>query len=399
MKRDYYEVLGVGRDAGPEEIKKAYRRLAKQYHPDANRDNPAAQEKFKEVSEAYEVLSDAEKRARYDRFGHAGVGTDPGAAGQGPFGFGEGGPFGAGFGGFGDLGDIFEAAFGNVFGGGMRARGRAGGPERGHDLRLELTLSFEEAAFGGDKEIEVTREETCTACAGSGAAPGTRPNVCPACGGTGQTRVTRSAGFAQFVSVQTCGRCRGEGRVVESPCPACHGQGRSRQRKRLRVHIPAGVDAGTRLRLSGEGAAGRRGGPPGDLFVDIRIRPHPVFTREGADISSEMHIGIAQAALGAEVEVPVLAPPGRPASPETLSIPPGTQSGAVFRLRGKGIPHLGGGGRGDHRVRVVVDVPRDLGEEERALLRRFAELRGEALGGDARQPRSFIQKMREGRRR
>ncbi len=398
MKRDYYEVLGVGRDAGPEEIKKAYRRLAKQYHPDANRDNPAAQEKFKEISEAYDVLSDAEKRARYDRFGHAGVGADPEAAGHGPFGFGEGGPFGGGFG-FGDLGDLFEAAFGNVFGGGMRARGRAGGPERGHDLRLELTLSFEEAAFGGDKEIEVTKDEACATCAGSGAAPGTRPGVCPACGGTGQTRVTRSAGFAQFVSVQPCSRCQGEGRVIESPCPACRGQGRTRQRKRLRVHVPPGVDAGTRLRMAGEGAPGRRGGPPGDLFVDIRIRPHAVFAREGADITSEIRIGIAQAALGAEVEIPVLSPPGQPAGRETLTIPAGTQSGTVFRLRGKGIPHLGGGGRGDHRVRVTVDIPRDLSEEERALLRRFAELRGEVVGAEPREARGFIQKMREGRRR
>lgn len=376
-KRDYYEVLGLPRGASQDEIKKAFRKLARQYHPDANQDDSRAAEKFKEVNEAYEVLSDAEKRARYDQFGHAGVGGgfDAGPGGGGPFGgFGPGG-----FPGFDDLGDIFDA----FFGGGLRQR-RGSGPTRGADLRIDLRLSFEEAAFGDEKTVELNREEPCARCTGSGAAPGTEPRTCPTCAGAGQVRTTRASGFAQFVSVQTCSRCRGEGRVVESPCPECRGAGHVRRRKAIKVHVPPGVDEGIRLRVTGEGAAGPRGGSPGDLYVDLHVAPHPVFTRDGDDVVSELSIGVAQAALGTEVEVPVLTPPGASSGKERLTIPAGTQSGTVFRLRGKGVPHLRGAGRGDHRVRVDVSIPKNLSDEERELLRRLAELRGEPVADEGR---------------
>lgn len=376
-KRDYYEVLGVSRNAGPEELKKAYRRLARQYHPDANRDDPAAAEKFKEVNEAYEVLSNPEKRARYDQFGHADVdgGFDPGAGG-GPFGF--GGDFG-GFAGFG-----FEDILETFFGGGT-THGRRG-PERGHDLRLDLSITFEEAAFGGEKEIELTKEQPCETCKGSGAAPGTSPKTCAACGGSGQVRAARQTVFGQFVTVQACGRCGGEGRVIEKPCASCGGQGTVRRRKKISVRIPPGVDEGTRLRVAGEGAAGKRGSPPGDLYVDIHIKRHPVFSRDGDDVVSQIKVGMAQAALGADIEVPTL--DGK----ERVTIPAGTQSGAVFRLRGKGIPRLRGAGRGDHRVQVLVETPTNLTAEQRELLRQFARLRGENVGGEEK---SFFRKMRD----
>ncbi len=387
-KRDYYEVLGVARGASQEEIKKAFRRLARQYHPDANKDDPNAAEKFKEINEAYEVLGDPEKRARYDQFGHAGVGAgDPGdfgASGGGPFGFGD---FGFGPGGFADLGDIFESFFS-----GLRQDGRRRGPERGADLRLDLEISFEEAAFGGEKEISLHKEERCGRCGGTGAAPGSLPVACPHCGGTGQVRAARNTAFGQFVSIHTCGRCQGEGRIIADPCPECRGEGQVRRRKTIKVRIPPGVDTGNRLRVAGEGAPGRRGGPAGDLFVDIRVRPHPVFRRDGFDVVSEIRVGMAQAALGTEVEVPVLTEPGREPRREKLVIPPGTQSGTVFRLRGHGIPHLRGGGRGDHRVEVQVEIPTSLSDEERELLRRLAELRGEKVMS---QGKGFFGRMRD----
>ncbi len=290
-KRDYYEVLGVGRGAGAEEIKKAFRKLARQYHPDANRNDPAAAEKFKEINEAYEVLSDAEKRARYDQFGHAGVdggGFDPGA----------GGPFGGfGQGGFGDFAGFgFDDILETFFGGGNRAQARRG-PERGHDLRIDLSISLQEAAFGGEKEIELAKEESCGSCRGTGAAAGTSPRACPSCGGSGQVRAARQTVFGQFVTVQNCGRCGGEGRIVDKPCGACGGAGTVRRHKHIKVRIPPGVDEGTRLRVGGEGGAGRRGGPPGDLYVDIHMKPHPTFIREGNDVVSRVVVGMAQAAL------------------------------------------------------------------------------------------------------
>ncbi|MBX6377072.1 MAG: molecular chaperone DnaJ [Clostridia bacterium] len=371
--RDYYEVLGVRRDATQEEIKRAYRRLARQYHPDVNKDDPQAAERFKEVAEAYQVLSDPEKRARYDQFGHAGV--DGGAAGfEGAGGFGD---FG-GFPGFGDIEDLFDA----FFGGGRRGR-RA--PAQGRHLQTEIELSFEEAAFGVQKELEVARKAVCGDCGGSGAARGTQVRACPRCGGRGQVQSSRATPLGQFVTVQTCPACGGRGRLVEKPCPVCGGSGVARQRQRITLRVPAGIADGEQLRLAGQGEPGVHGGPPGDLFVTVRVRPHPAFRREGDDVVSDVVVEVPQAVLGATVEVDTL--DGR----VPLEVPPGTQSGSVFRLRGKGIPRLRGGGRGDHRVRVQVHIPKDLSEEERALYRRLAELRGTAVTDD----RGFFQRMRD----
>lgn len=385
-KRDYYEVLGVPRGAGEDEVKRAYRRLARKYHPDVNKE-PGAEEKFKEIGEAYEVLSDAGKRAGYDQFGHAGAGFDPG---------GPGGPGGAGPGGFGDFGGFADFGFGDIFEqffghGGGEPGGRAS--RRGSDLRVHLRVPFAEAAFGGEREIQISKDETCGTCNGNGAAPGTQPQACPECGGAGRVRTARATPFGQFVTERTCGRCGGGGRVIEKVCPQCKGKGTVSRLKRITVRVPRGVDSGMRLRLTGEGAAGHRGGPPGDLYVDITVESHPVFSRDGFDVLSEVEIGIAQAALGTNVEVPILTEPGKPSENEVLSLSAGTQSGTVFRLRGKGVPHLRGAGRGDHRVTVRVVSPKKLTDEERALLARFAELRGEAVGGE--QGKGFFERMRD----
>jgi molecular chaperone DnaJ len=355
-KRDYYEVLSVARDASGQEIKSAYRRLAVQYHPDRNPGDPGAEEKFKEAAEAYAVLSDSDKRSRYDRFGHQGVG---GAAGS---------PFSGGFdpNTFGDFADVLSEmfGFGGGMGGGRRRRGRA--PTRGADLRYDLTLGFEEAAFGNAETLRIPRLETCDECGGSGSAGGAAPETCSACGGRGQI------GYRQgFLTVaRTCPRCEGEGAVVADPCSACRGAGRREVERSLEVAIPAGVDHGSRLRLAGEGEHGRHGGPPGDLYVVISVEPHERFVREGATVLSEESVGFPQAVLGATVEVDTLH------GPVSLEVPPGTPHGHEFRLRGKGIARIGGG-KGDHLVRMKIDVPhpRDLTEEETEVLRKLAELR------------------------
>ncbi|WP_422444122.1 molecular chaperone DnaJ [Thermoanaerobacterium sp. DL9XJH110] len=377
-KKDYYEILGVSRDASEEEIKRAYRKLARQYHPDVNKDDKDAAEKFKEINEAYEVLKDPEKRARYDQFGHAGVGQGGFESGN----FGDFGDFGN-FGGFG--GDFFEDIFENFFGGGF-GQSRRHAPVRGADVRYDLEISLEEAALGAEKEIEIHRMERCDRCQGTGAKPGTRPRTCPACGGSGQVKNVQNTAFGRFVNITTCSRCRGQGVIIEEPCPQCHGNGQVRVGRKIKVKIPAGVDTGSRLRMSGEGEPGERGGPPGDLYVIIRVKPHKLFTRQGDDLIYEAPISFVQAALGDEIEVPTLEEKVK------LKIPEGTQPGTMFRIKGKGIPHLRGYGRGDLHVRVNVVIPKKLNEKQKEILRKFAEVSGEEL---KQQPRGFFDKMKD----
>lgn len=372
-KRDYYEVLGVSRDATKEEIKKAYRKLARKYHPDANPNDKEAAERFKEINEAYHVLIDDEKRAAYDRFGHAAT------EGQGGFdgfeGFEGFGGFGTDFGG---LGDIFDMFFG-------RGRQRTG-PQRGADIRVDMELSFEEAAFGLEKDIKVPRVEDCGTCGGTGAAPGTKPRSCDQCGGTGQVQYAQSTPFGRMVHSRTCGRCHGKGTIVDKPCPTCHGTGQVKRTRTIHIKIPAGVDDGFRLRVPGEGEAGTRGGPRGDLYVYIRVRPHKFFKRVGNDVICEVPISFVQAALGDEIEVPTLE------GKAELRIPEGTQTGTVFRLRGKGIPDVNGYGRGDQHVKVKVEIPTKLTEKQRELLRELAETMQER---PKEAEKGFFEKMRD----
>ena len=354
-KRDYYEVLGVARNASEDDIKKAFRRLARQYHPDVNKEK-SAEGRFKEINEAYETLGDAQKRQLYDRFGHAGA-----AAGMGA-GAGGGNPF-EGFG-FGSVGDIFEQLFTNG-----PATGRRTGAQRGQDLRYELTISFEEAVRGCQKEIEIPRWETCANCHGNGSAPGSSTARCPTCQGTGEIRRMQQSIFGQFVSVMVCDRCRGEGRVITTPCDRCHGQGRVRNVRRVTVNIPAGVDDGINVRVTGEGEAPPRGGgAPGNLYVALTVKPHEYFKRQGNDITYELPISFAEAAMGAEVEAPTL--DGK----ENVKIPAGTQSGRVFRIKGKGVPVVHSSSRGDELVIVKVVTPQTLTTRQKELLREFAEL-------------------------
>jgi len=343
-KKDLYEVLGVNRDASDEEIKKAYKKLAMKHHPDRNPDNPKAETMFKEAKEAYEILSDPEKRSAYDRFGHAGV--DPSAGGAGG-GFGAGHPFA----------DAFGDIFGDIFGGG--GRGRQNGPYRGADLRYNLEIGLEEAAHGTETRIQVPAMESGETCKGSGAKPGTQPTTCTTCEGRGQVRMQQ--GF--FSIQQTCGRCHGSGRMIASPCGTCSGAGRVRKNKTLSVKIPAGIDEGDRIRLTGEGEAGSAGAPRGDLYVVIQIRAHSVFQRENNDLHCEMPISFTTAALGGEIDIPTLDGHAK------LKIPAETQSGQVFRLRGKGIKALRSSGHGDLMCHVVVETPVKLNERQKELLR------------------------------
>jgi molecular chaperone DnaJ len=365
QKRDYYEVLGVTREAGEQELKSAYRKLAHQFHPDKNPGDKEAEERFKEASEAYDVLSDAEKRARYDRYGHVN--------GQNPF---EGGfPFGGAGG--ATINDIFGDIFGEMFGGGRRPRGRP----RGSDLRYHLELSFEQAAFGTTSRIEIPRPLRCDACRGTGAKSGSSPRTCPTCGGAGEIRLTQ--GF--FSVARTCHHCGGAGRVIVDKCAECGGAGMKRENATVEVKVPPGVDTGTRLKLAGEGEpAPQPGASPGDLYVVVQVREHPIFRREETEVLCDVPLSITQAALGAQIDVPTLD------GPVALKIPAGTQAGKVFRLRGKGIPQLGGGGRGDQHVRVAVETPTHLTREQRELLERFAELSGEKTNP---QSRSFWDKV------
>lgn len=362
-KRDYYEVLGVDRSASADEIKRAYRKLAKKYHPDMNPGDKEAEAKFKEANEAYEVLSNPEKRAKYDQFGHAGV--DPN--------FGGGG-FGGGFDmGDIDLGDIFGSFFGGGFSGFGGQQQRANAPQKGQSLRANLTVSFEEAAFGCEKEIELNRTETCSDCQGSGCQPGTTAETCPDCRGAGVVRIQRGGGGFAFSTTAPCSRCRGTGKLIHSPCNSCGGTGSVRKKQRIKVTIPAGIDDGQAISLRGQGNAGTNGGPAGDLIVGVRIKPHPQFKREGTTVLYEQPISFYQATMGAELEIPTI--DGK----VKYTLPAGTQTGTVFRLRGKGIPVLQGRGRGDQIVTVKVQVPTNLTTEQREALRVFGEAMGENI--------------------
>lgn len=365
-KRDYYEVLGVSRDADEETIKKAYKKLAKQYHPDLNPDSKTAEEKFKEINEAYSVLSDPNERARYDQFGHDGPGAGAGGFGGNPFG---GGGFSGGFGGgnFGGFGDIFET----FFGGGFSQQQDPNAPTRGNDMRVDLQVSFEEAAKGCSKEITINRYEACSKCHGTGAAPGTDRIKCTQCGGSGKIRFNQTTPFGQFQTVKTCPRCGGTGSTIKEPCPDCHGSGRMRKNRKLVVNVPAGVDNGSRLRMAGEGEGGKNGGSAGDLFIYISVRPHKIFLRDGDNVFLEQNISFAEAALGAEIEVPTLD------GNVKLDIPEGTQTGTTFRLRGRGFPKLRGYGRGDQHVKVKVVTPTRLTNEQKDLLRQLGDIKND----------------------
>ena len=357
-KRDYYEVLGLEKGADESAIKKAYRSLAKKYHPDMNPGDAEAEAKFKEVNEAYDVLSDPDKRAKYDQYGHAAF--DPSMGGGAGFG---------GFGDFGDFGDIFSSFFGGGFGGSSSARRNA--PTRGEDIGVRITISFEEAAFGIKRDISYARVQKCPDCSGSGAAAGSSAETCPDCGGSGQRRVTQRLGGMAFQSTVTCEKCKGSGKIIKNPCGNCRGTGYVRINRKLSVSIPAGIDDGERIALRGEGNEGRNGGPAGDLILIVSVRPHAFFERDGYNIYCEIPISIVDATLGAEIEVPTLE------GKQKYDIPEGTQPGTSFTLKGKGIPYVNSSRRGDLVFSVNVEVPKNLSEKQKDAMRAFADACGE----------------------
>ena len=359
-KRDYYEVLGIQKGASEDEIKKAYKKLARKYHPDMNPGDKEAEEKFKEVNEANEVLSDPEKKARYDQFGFAGVDPNYGAGAGG-------GAYGGGFD-FGDLGDIFGSFFGGGFGG---QRCNPNAPQRGESIRASVSISFTEAAFGCEKSVTIERSEQCPTCKGSGCAPGTTPEICPDCHGSGTVQTRRQTPMGVFASNGPCRKCGGTGRLIHQPCSDCRGSGAVRKRRTIKVNIPAGIDHGQTISLRGQGGAGKNGGPAGDLLITVMVQPHEIFRRDGVDVFCEAPITFTQAVLGAELEIPTI--DGK----VKYSIPEGTQTGTVFRLKGKGVPVLNGRGRGDQYVTVVIETPRSLNKEQKEALRRFSETLGE----------------------
>lgn len=360
--KDYYQILGLEKGASDDEIKRAFRKLAIKYHPDKNQGNAEAEAKFKEINEAYQVLSDPEKKARYDQFGTADFdGSGFGAGGFGGF---DGFDF-SDLGGFGDIFDTF-------FGGGGSGR-RRNGPQRGADLEYVLNLTFEEAVFGVEKEISINRSESCDSCSGTGAKAGTSPKTCPTCNGSGQIRVQRQTPLGNFVSTSTCNQCGGKGQVVDNPCTTCHGKGSVRKNRKISVNIPAGVDTGNVMPLRGQGEHGKNGGPAGDLYVRIKVAPSKKFTRKGSDIYIDTHISMGHAALGVEVTVPTVD------GDVKYKIPAGTQSGTLFRLKGKGVPRVNSSGRGDQYVKVIVDIPKNLNEKQKDALRAFMEACGETV--------------------
>ena len=356
-KRDYYEVLGIDKSASDEEIKKAYRKLAKKYHPDMNPGDKEAESRFKEVNEAYEVLSDADKRAKYDQYGFAAF--DPSSFQSSA----------EGFGGFADiLNDLFGGGFGG-FGGGGQSRT---GPAKGSTVRASLTLTLEEAAFGCEKAVTVERYETCDTCHGNGCAPGTSPEVCPDCHGTGTVQVRRQTPMGVFATSSPCPKCGGKGRIIHQPCKDCRGSGMVRKKKTIQASIPAGIDNGQTISIRGQGNAGKNGGPAGDLLITITVRPHELFRREGTSVLCEAPITFTQAVLGAELEIPTI--DGK----VKYTLPEGTQSGTTFRLKGKGIPSINGRGRGDQYVTVYIETPKNLNKEQKEALKKFAETMGES---------------------
>ena len=369
-KGDYYDVLGVSRGASEEEIRKAFRKKALEFHPDRNR-SPDAEEKFKEVNEAYQILVDSEKRARYDRFGHAGVGPEAGFARDFE-----------GFDIFGGLGDIFDSFFGDVTSQGRRS------PRRGTDLHQRVTLSFEETYFGAEKQVEVSRTEKCHRCAGNGSEPGTSPTTCSTCSGAGQVRRSQRSLFGQFVQVAACPTCRGQGSIIQTPCSKCRGTGAERRTAHIAVKIPAGIESGMQMRLTGEGEMGVHGGPPGNLFVEVAVKPHPYFRREGFNLVVTLPLNFVQAALGAEVSIPTMN------GSESLKIPAGTQPGEVFRIKGKGMLHLRNNRRGDILVEVSLEVPTSLDSEQRRALEELARTM-DWSDGQNHKDKGFFDKLKD----
>ncbi|MCY6959706.1 molecular chaperone DnaJ [Clostridium brassicae] len=371
--KDYYKVLGISNGASEDEIKKAYRKLAMKYHPDRNPGDKEAEEKFKDINEAYQVLSDPEKKSQYDRFGTTDF--NGGFGGTGGFDF---------SGGMGGFEDIFDSFFGGF--GGFSSR-RKNGPERGEDIEYTLNLTFEEAVFGVEKEISLTKNEKCETCNGTGAKPGTNSKTCDKCNGTGQVRYQRNTPLGSFVSTATCDKCNGSGKIITNPCHTCHGKGTVRKNKKIKIKIPAGVDTGNVLPLRGQGEPGKNGGPSGDLYVNIRVSPHKFFKRKGFDIYVEQHISFARAALGVELEVATVD------GDVKYKVPAGTQSGTVFRLKGKGVTRVNGHGRGDEYIKIIVDVPKNLNDKQKEALVAFMEASGEKLEDGHK--KSFVDKIKD----
>ncbi len=373
-KRDYYEILGVDKNADQNQIKSAFRKLAKKYHPDLNPDDKEAEVKFKEINEAYGVLGDAEKREKYDRFGHAAFDGNQGFGGYN------------GTGDFGDFGDIFGDIFGDFFGGGYNNSRKRNSPRKGADLKIRLNISFEEAAFGTKKDVKISRVEKCDDCNGTGAKKGTKKKTCPTCNGTGSVRTVQKTPFGQFASTRTCSSCGGTGEVIEEPCNSCGGSGKVKKTRKITINIPAGVDDGSVIPLRGEGNHGEKGGTPGDLYVYLKVKPHEMFEREGTDIWCEIPISFTKAALGGNVEVPTLE------GKVKYEVPEGTQTGTVFRLKNKGIKNLRGTGKGDQYVKVKIQVPKKLSEKQKNILEEFAKELGENTESNKK---GFFDKMKD----
>ena len=373
-KRDYYDVLGVTRNASDEDIKKAFRKLAMEYHPDRNK-RDGAEEMFKEINEAYQVLSDSKKRTAYDQFGHAGISGNGGGRGF------------EGFENFGGFGDIFDAFFGGF--GGSRGRSRAEGARRGADLRYSMTIEFKDAVFGAEEDIELQRTEVCSACKGSRSEPGSSPTTCSNCSGSGEVRRAHQSVFGQFVQVVACSVCRGEGHIISQPCKSCRGSGSERRNRKIEMTIPAGIEDSTQVRLRGEGEAGSNGGPPGDLYIVVRVKPHEVFRREGYDILYTHHINVSQAALGATITVPTVF------GDTHLDVPEGAQSGDTVRMRDKGVPYMKSTRNGDQIVRLIVNTPTTLTEEQQRLFQQLAESFGDDSAESLNDKSGFFDKIKE----